>query len=266
MSHIKNETLPEQAYTLLVKPILGLTKSDQGPSLFQDHLLPIKNTGPQIHFTNYEYGVAAIIFLLYVLYVWLYVSNNKRLNQIIKGFYINRYANQLAREEFAFGNRVSLFLGVLFVVTLTLFIGQLNEYYGFIPGINTTVLFLITAAIILLSYGIKLFVIQLLGFIFKMPKETNEYKMSIYLFGNVLGLFIFPVVICLAFLKQASPLFFIYTGLGIITIFLFIRLVRGFVIGLNSIRVSKFYLFLYVCTLEILPFVIAAKLFMLKSN
>ncbi|MGQ0828913.1 MAG: DUF4271 domain-containing protein [Bacteroidota bacterium] len=236
---------------------------EKSPSLFQDHLLSPKNKHPQIHYTDYDFGFAAIIFFLYVLYIWLYVSNRKRLTQIIKGFYINHYANQLAREEMILGNRVSVFLGVLFVFTITLFFIQVNEYYGLVVG-NTFLLFTIIALSIALVYGIKLAFIRLIGFVFKMNKEANEYRMSIFLFGNALGLFMFPVVICLAFVKQASPRIFIYIGLSIILIFLFMRLVRGLVIGLNSQRVSKFYLFLYLCTLEILPFVIAIKLFLLN--
>jgi len=242
---------------LVVKDSATLTS----PSLFEDHLLNPKNNQPQIHYTDYDYGFAGIIFFLYMLYVWLYVSNRKRLTQIIKGFYINRYANQLAREEIMLGNRVSVFLGVLFVFTIALFTIQVNEYYGLFTG-NTFTLFVIIALGIAFIYSIKLIIIRILGHLFKMAKEANEYRMSIFLFGNVLGLFMFPVVICLAFVKQASPELFIYIGFSVILVFLFMRLIRGLVIGLNSQRVSKFYLFLYLCTLEILPFVIAVKLFM----
>jgi len=255
------------AHVLLKKDTLTLKQTPKDSdssttfSLFRDHLLSPKNNQPQIHYTNYDYGFAGIIFFLYILYVWLYVSNRKRLTQIIKGFYINRYANQLAREEIALGNRVSVFLGILFVFTITLFIIQVNQYYGFITA-NTFILFLIIGLSLVIVYSIKFICIKLLGFVFKMTKEASEYSMSIFLFVNALGLFMFPVVICLEFVKQSSPLFFIYIGIGIILVFLFMRLIRGLIIGLNSHGVSKFYLFLYLCTLEILPFVIAVKLFM----
>lgn len=235
------------------------------PSIFQNHLLIPKNEQPLLRFSDTDYGATAIIFFLYILYVWLYVSNRKRLRQIVKGFYINRYANQLAREEVTIGNRVSVFLAALFVLTLTLFLIQLNEYYGF-TNYNNYTLFIITTVGIILAYSVKFIVVKFLAFVFKMTKEANEYRMSIFLFVNVLGLFMFPVVVCFAFVKNASPLLFIYTGMAIIGLFLFIRLVRGTIIGLNSLRVSKFYLFLYLCTLEILPFVIAVKLFILNNK
>jgi hypothetical protein len=107
-------------------------------------------------------------------------------------------------------------------------------------------------------------VIRFLGFVFQVQREASEYTTSIFLFGNVLGLFMMPVVILLAFAKDVNPLVFIYSGLVILTSFLCVRLIRGLIIGINSLRVSGFYLFLYLCTLEILPFVILVKLFLLK--
>ena len=234
------------------------------PSLFQNHILPVKNNQPQIHYTDYDYLVTSVLFLSYVLYVWLYVSNAKRLNQVIKGFYINRYANQLAREEYSLSNRTSVFLSVLFVLTLTLFLSQTTRYYGILNQINDNLLFLLIAIGILLLYGIKLISIKLFGNIFQTTKEAGDYIITLFLFANTLGLFMLPVVICLALVEQVSALVFIYTGFTIITMFLVTRIVRGVIIGLNSARVSIFYLFLYLCTLEILPFVIMVKLFLIK--
>ncbi|MBL7890070.1 MAG: DUF4271 domain-containing protein, partial [Bacteroidia bacterium] len=54
---------------------------------------------------------------------------------------------------------------------------------------------------------------------------------------------------------------FIKIGLYLLALFLFTRMVRGLIIGLNSVRVSKFYLFLYLCSLEILPLIVMIKIF-----
>jgi hypothetical protein len=235
-------------------------------SLFQKHLLEIKHPQPVIHYTQYDYLVSCVLFFSYAMFVWLYISNSKRLNQIVKGLYVGRYANQLAREEVSIGNRVVIFLSALFVLTLTLFIYQTSSYFGFLQGNNVVGTFFITALIILSVYGVKLLTIRAVGFICEAQKEIREYTISVFLFCNVVGLFLLPVVICLAFLKQVNPSVFIYTGITIISAFLFTRLVRGLIIGFNSTRVSKFYLFLYLCTLEIVPLVIMVKLFIPKNN
>ena len=239
---------------------------NDSPSLFKDHLLESRNPKPQIHYTNYDYWVAGILFLSFVLFVWMYVSNRKRLNQLIKGFYINRFANQLSRDEYSISSRMSFLLSLMFLFVMTLFIGQVASYYGFkMP--KSEVLFYSSVIIgLILIYLVKIMLIRIFGSVFKMEKEASEYAMSVSLFTNVLGLFMLPVVMCLAFVKQVPSVTFIYTGTTIILGFFCVRLVRGLAIGFNSPRVSKFYLFLYLCTLELLPFIIALKLFLLYAK
>lgn len=248
---------------LFVKP--GMADTLSTTSLFQNHLLELKNPKPVIHYTRYDYLVTAVLFFSYIMFVWLYVSNRKRLNQIVMGLYAGRYANQLAREEVSMGNRVMIFLSALFVFTMSLFFYQTATYFGLLPVNGMWSIFFIIALVIFSVYGIKLLVIKMLGFLFETQKEIREYIISIFLFCNAVGLFMLPVVICLAFLKQVDPTVFIYTGVAIIVIFFLSRLVRGVIIGLSSTRVSKFYLFLYLCTLEMVPLAIMVKLFILRT-
>jgi hypothetical protein len=69
----------------------------------------------------------------------------------------------------------------------------------------------------------------------------------------------------LSFLKQISPLVFIYLGVAMVSAFMLIRAINTIVLGLgNSSKISKSYLFIYLCALEILPFIIIVKLIIIK--
>lgn len=231
-------------------------------SLFQNHLLTVQSDKPQLHITNYDYWIGGILLSLYILFVWLYVSNRKKLNQIIREFYISRTGN---RDQFSIGNRASVFLSVFFVATLTIFINQILAYYGLhLFTYNPVFLGIVTALFILIAYGVKFLSIYILGYIFKVQKAASEYSLSVFLFCNVVGLFMLPVVVCLTLMKQVSPVVFIYTGMGLLVVFMAIRVIRTLILGFNNSRISKFYLFMYLCTLEILPFIILAKLFILN--
>ena len=99
----------------LIKPMITSVKDTSiVPSLFKNHLLTVKNNKPEVHFTHYDFVITGILLFLYILFVWMYVSNYKKLSQIIKGFYINRNTNQLSRDELSIGNRVSVFLSIFF--------------------------------------------------------------------------------------------------------------------------------------------------------
>ncbi len=255
-----------------IAPPLSIMSADtttdtvQATSLFTGHLLNKKNEKPTLHFTNYDYGVTAILFAAFVLFVWLYSANSKRLSQVIKGFNLSRFATQMGRDEVSLGNRVSIFLSCLFILIFSLFISQVATYYGYNDGHDQMRFFIRSAMFITAAYTIKIIVVRLFGSVFQTQKEANDYGMMIFLFCNMLGLFLLPVVVCLAFVSDISPTIFVYTGLGIFALFLCIRLLKGIIIGFNSVRVSRFYLFLYLCTLEILPFIIGIKLFILNTK
>jgi FtsH-binding integral membrane protein len=98
-------------------------------SLFKEHLLGTKSIGYKFHYTHYDYLPAGIMLFCFLVFVWLFVSNRKRLSQTVKGFYANRFASQLARKESNYGNAVTTFLTVIFVLTMTLFISKAIQYY-----------------------------------------------------------------------------------------------------------------------------------------
>jgi hypothetical protein len=253
---------------LVSKPNLsGVNSSDTSlsPSLFSGHELPVKNNAPVIHFTNYDYAVALILFISFCTFVWLYVSNQKKLGQLIRGFYLNRSGNQLSRDEYSVSNRVGFLLSLLFLFTIPLFAGQVVEYYGINVKMERTSMYIALVIGLCAMYFLKYLSIRLSGFIFKVGKEALDYSSAMFVFINILGLFMLPVVICMEFVKQVNPQIFIYTGCFFIFGFLCMRVLRGIVIGAASNRVSKFYLFLYLCTLEIVPFVIMVKLLMLYT-
>jgi hypothetical protein len=233
-------------------------------SLFEGHLLQATKQEPTLHITNYDYGIAFLLLVSFTVFVWLYAANRKRLNQVIRAFYINRYTNQLGRDELTLGNRVTVSLSLLFIVIFSLFVTQVAEYYRYVQVGKGTAFFFEVAAATCVMYLVKLAVIRFFGFIFQIQKEAIDYSLMIILFCNTLGLFLLPIVTCMAFIKNISPLLFIYSGLGLFATMLLIRTLRGVLIGLGSAKVSRFYLFLYLCTLEILPFVVIVKLFMIN--
>jgi hypothetical protein len=232
------------------------------PSIFGQHQLQPTHLKPIVHLTNYDYLVSLILFISFCAFVWLYITNAKRLQQLIKGFYINRSGNQASRDDYSAFNRTGFLLSLLFLLTIPLFAGQVAEYSGITPRMSRTSMYVTISGILISMYLVKYIVIRLSGFIFRVSKEAQDYTNAMFVFINLLGLFMLPVVICLEFVKQVNPVVFIYTGGFFMIGFLCIRLLRGIVIGLSSNRVSKFYLFLYLCTLEIVPFVILLKLFM----
>ena len=252
--------MPINKDTIIVDSLNAVIESRVASSLFQNHLLPVKSETSQVHATAYTYMLSGMLVLLFAVFVWLYVSNRKKLTQVVKAFYQTRFTNQNKLDDFFIGSRISLFLSIFFVCTITIFISQTIDYFGIeLPATHNITL--IISFIVVVIYGFKFLIITLLGAVFQLQKKAREYVTSIFLFFNVLGLIMLPLVTCLAFMKPVSPGVFIYTGLLTISFFLIIRMVRGAYIGLKSPKISKIYLFMYLCALEILPVILIVKLF-----
>lgn len=239
------------------------TDTLQAPSIFKGNLLQPVDPKPKIHYSQYDYAIFSALFISFVVFVWIYVSSRKRLGTLVSVFSSNKSNNPQSREEYSGSNRMGFVLSFLFLLTLTVFAGQVMDYYNLASPGGKVIQYGIIVLALVAIYAIKIMAVRLSGFVFKTGKETAEYVSTLFVFINLLGLFLLPVVMCLAFFRQVSPSIFIYAGYAIIGSFLVLRVIRGFVIGFNSNRVSVFYLFLYLCTLEIVPFILLVKLGML---
>jgi hypothetical protein len=247
----------------------SFTRTEQTPvdtiftekSLFTGHLLKQKHDWPQLR--NQRNGDWFVYAVLAVLGLFAIVTTfyRKRFRQLTDAFFTSRIAGQLAREENVLQQRLTIILFIIFLLISGAFLYQLSQIENiiFFQGSPLTYYLLIVGALFS-AYVVKLLSVKVLGSIFKVEKESSEYIFNLILFNNVLGLVLFPCVVTLAFVPAADPSMVIKVAV-ILSVFLFaVRTFRGLVIGTSGAGISKFYLFIYLCTLEILPLVVIIKL------
>jgi hypothetical protein len=259
---VNTSTVVKVDTAIAIKPV---KKEVSAPSLFQNHLLVPQSKYPKLHITHYDYIISSILLLLVVFFVWLYAFDFKALTQVIKDFFSFRNSGKNNRENAATKNRTTIFLAAFFIVTLSLLVGKILEVYNIklfsavVPIPNE----IIIAIVIVIAYAIKFITIKLSGLLFKIQNEADDYVNTIILYCNVTGLFMLPIIILMFFFKQVSPIVFVYVGIALVATFIVFRTLSGIVLGVNSTRIAKFYLFIYLCGLEILPFIIIIKLIMI---
>jgi len=196
-----------------------------------------------------------LIFLLFAIAKYGYFRN---IQQIFKAFFNNRLFNQLFRDGGLFSERVSLILFSSYLLSLSLFIFKISCFYFNVPDSFLLSLFLFVKILIsiLIFYILKMGVFNLSGFIFRSSKETSGYVLNIYVFGQITGVLMLPIIVLITYLCNEI---IIYTGLILFSLIYLYRLFRGFSIAISNVKGSIYYLFLYLCTLEILPFFLLAK-------
>jgi hypothetical protein len=208
-----------------------------------------------------EYGTDWMFFTFLICLIIATIftfKNNKRISQLFKAFLVPHFTNQLIRE----GNIIREFfiyplLAVYFISSTFLISSLLLHFFHY--EINMTQGLYIALAVFAF-FLFKIFVINIIGWVFHTTKETFEYLTNYLVFSVVLGVFLFPFVFLLIYTTPAVADVLLYVVLIIFAIIFVYRTIRGLLVGLSSERYSLHYLFLYLCTVEILPLSITVKL------
>ncbi|HTF05699.1 MAG TPA: DUF4271 domain-containing protein [Bacteroidia bacterium] len=201
--------------------------------------------------------IHTILFTSFTMLVVLRVFDFRRLVLLVQGFVRASSVAVLYREESALSSRVSIFLLFNFILMASLFAWQASGVI-FVDYPEPVAVFWIALAI-LVTYIVKIISIRFLGFLFEMREAAQEYVYNIVLFNKTVGLVLFPVTLCLAYARQLPQDWLVGIGLVCWGIVLLYRFVRLSWIGLSVRGVSVLYIILYLCTLEILPFVVIVK-------
>lgn len=111
----------------------------------------------------------------------------------------------------------------------------------------------------------KHFALRLVGWLFPVKNEVRRYNFLIIIFNCVLGLFLVPFNLLLAFATDLKDLLVFWT-LGLAAIFYVYRGLRSAPIGLKILATDQFHFLLYLCTVEIAPVLLLLKLVLNQSD
>ena len=190
-----------------------------------------------------------ISFLLIAVLKSFYWRHTKLL---FMGILAQRFANQYLREENAFTERVSFITFLLMSINISLIILKL------IPETSVLETFSLIG-VVMLFFIIKIGLILLLGSIFRLKDIAKLGIFFSFIFDRSFGFFLFPLVIHLYFFAfNITPLVMLIVAI-VFVILLLLKLFWLWKIGTNAFGLSHFYIFLYLCTLEISPLLLLGK-------
>ena len=215
--------------------------------------------------SNFHYQpiwVMILITLSVILIGYLFSAFSGRFNEVIRSFFTMRYATQLAREEHSLTHPVSILLSINYLLACSLFILQLLSFKNIFSlqiDFSFVSLLAICAVIVLINL-VKIVSIKLVAFIFDKPQLAGEYVFTVFLVNQMVGIALIPVVIFIAYGAPSWMNVFIYMGILLLISGFCIRIGKGLLSAISGRAVTLFYLFLYLCTLEIIPLLVGFKL------
>ncbi len=204
------------------------------------------------------------LLLLFCLFLVAFVKafSNSRFKQSTKALFSYSVAQEITREEKVFFHRANLIFTTICIITSSLLIGQINLTIQPFSYENSPLYFLTIAGFITVMFCVKFLFSKILFFVFNDSSISTEYTFNIALFNSFFGISLLPVITIVYFTTLDFTTILTYIALPLLIIFLVMRVVRLFTIGISK-GVSYIYIFLYICTLEILPLVVLFRFFVL---
>jgi len=210
-----------------------------------------------LHTQDQPFWVSSILVLCFILLAWGRLFYRRRLEMIFRAVFAKNFANQLIREGNLFNERIGPVLFFIYLVVMAMIVFQALPIYDVEIPMPPPLIFLSLMGFFLGLWALKAVVVKLLSLLFNTNENSRELLANMNVYNLFAGIVLLPLVSCMAF---AHTDIFFYISLVIIIIIYTLRIIRELFIGITLIKFSVFHLFLYLCTLEILPLIVLAKI------
>ena len=217
---------------------------------------------PTLKFQQVDWWQSVLLVVVVLIVGLAKAFSSSRFAQVYKSIFNFRIAQEVCNEEKVFFHRVNILLLLAQLIIFSLFA---LELIGFFRSENTPVddlLFPSIASVLLGFCVVKFVLIKLLAFVFELQSVVTYYIYNAILFDNFLALLFYPILILLYYTSLNSILIIQYVSFSLFFIVLIMRLIRLYLLSSFN-GFSYVYLFVYICTLEILPLVVMLKIFIL---
>ena len=249
-------------------PDKQLNQNDTGSALtlpvnyehvFTGHELIKKNNEPIVNPVKNDIWTTILLVTILSFIVVLRISNAKKYMLILKSFFSLSSSRQLLREDYRINRGTSVLLIVIFLISLPYFLLKVNSYYNYYNLDSEIAFYMQVLLILLIVYSLKFISLISISTVFNSKEIVEEYINHVFFSLRAVGIFLFPILVLLEFSKiNALPILF--SGLFICLIFYSIRVSRGILILVSEKSISISHIFLYFCSLEILPLMVIVKL------
>ncbi len=187
------------------------------------------------------------------------LSFERRFNLSIAAQFVNRNFSTLLSESSLLKHPLNLILSFIFLITSGFFISYFALHFAHQEQWNqTTSLELMVAVLVFFLF--KSVLVSLSQFLFEMQSVIGIYLNVVVLSQNIMAII---MLVSLWLMAYISPELGLYLGSIIMIVLWLLRLYKITTQILPKINYRLFHFIIYLCTVEILPLIIAVKLYFL---
>jgi hypothetical protein len=202
-----------------------------------------------------------LIFSCLLIVAVAKAMSSKRFSDFIYVFANSKYLKIYAREQ-KFFDKFDALLFANSIISLSVFTILTLQYFSITNTISINLMFKLTFGIGSF-FLIKVLIERLIGSLFEIDSLIDEYLFQKITYKNFLGLILLPINALIIYSFKPSAIVF-YVMLSILFIVNISGLITSFKTHQSLIKNNLFYFILYLCALEIAPYIILYKVFVSK--
>ncbi len=178
-----------------------------------------------------------------------------------RAFLNDNMLTQMHREQGTIANFPYLLMNILFCINLTLFIMSAADIFDLrLMEKGNWSTFFIILGVVTGIFILKHLFIKIIAIVFPISKQMRLYAFTITIFSAVLGFFLIPLNAFIAYAPDNLRISAFWITVGVIVLTYLFRALRGFFIGGRYIASHQFHFLLYICTVEVAPFLVLLRL------
>lgn len=224
----------QQSYTKELNPVIGYNPISVGSIEASDSMIGI-----------------VIGFVLFFMYIRM--AFGKQVKLFFGTVFNHLRADNIQKDSGLVTKRASFLINILFFLTLGLLFQHQLDYMGLsIASYSQLQGFMILSILVIAAYALKWLFAGIIAHILKIHDLNKAYFFHIFVYNKLFALVGFPIILALPYLNN-NWIGIILPGMLYFAIVLYVlRVFRILILSIQR-KLSIFYLFLYLCALEIAP-------------
>ena len=196
------------------------------------------------------------LVLLIGVFAWIRLYYGNILIQTVQASANFRGASRAFKDNSLFQNQLDQLLYLFYFLSMAFLLFYLELRIDLRPyGLQGGLLYLFNLGLLTAVFFGRLILINIAGFLFNRVTIMREYLYNMFIFNKLSGLLILPLMFLLVYTRGILQEMFFIIVIFVLSSIVIMRLIRGVVFSYRK-EVLFFYMFLYLCALEIAPLVL----------
>jgi len=196
------------------------------------------------------------LFALLGYYAWIRVYYGDVFTQTVQATTNIQVANRMYLDNSTLKNQLDRVLYALYLLVIAFLLYYLEERMELLPyKLDGVALYFFNLALLTGIFLGRIFLLNMVGFLFNQTKVFREYLYNAFIFNKLMGLVVLSLLLFLVYTRGVVQDVLFWLIISVLILIFLMRLVRGMIFSFKK-DVLIFYMFLYLCALEIVPLVL----------